>query len=142
MSLQQPPSAGQPVAGATISGMWLDGDARFSREAHSAADGRYRLSGLGDQPLRNLSVRAVGYTSASRESASPGDTAIDFTLEKTGSVVGKVQYRGGAVPEAFRVQAFPEADYHIIHDAGHSAFEPGIRSKLIETMERLKVRFT
>ena len=40
------------------------------------------------------------------------------------------------------VQAFPEADYHIIHDAGHSAFEPGIRSKLIETMERLKVRFT
>ena len=102
-------SAGQPVAGATISGMWLDGDARFSREAHSAADGRYRLSGLGDQPLRNLSVRAVGYTSASRESASPGDTAIDFTLEKTGSVVGKVQYRGGAVPEAFRVQAFPEA---------------------------------
>jgi proline iminopeptidase len=39
------------------------------------------------------------------------------------------------------VRAFPEADYHIIADAGHSAFEPGIRAKLIETMERLKVRF-
>lgn len=38
-------------------------------------------------------------------------------------------------------QAFPEADYHIIDDAGHSAFEPGTRAKLIETMERLKVRF-
>lgn len=38
-------------------------------------------------------------------------------------------------------RAFPEADYHIIPDAGHSAFEHGIRSKLIETMERLKVRF-
>ena len=37
--------------------------------------------------------------------------------------------------------AFPEADYHIIPDAGHSAFEPGIRAKLIETMEKLKARF-
>ena len=36
--------------------------------------------------------------------------------------------------------AFPEAEYHIINDAGHSAFEPGTRAKLIETMERLKER--
>jgi proline iminopeptidase len=39
------------------------------------------------------------------------------------------------------VRAFPEIDYHIINDAGHSAFEPGTRAKLIETMERLKTRF-
>ena len=39
------------------------------------------------------------------------------------------------------VRAFPEAQYHIINDAGHSAFEPGTRAKLIETMERLKSRF-
>ena len=38
-------------------------------------------------------------------------------------------------------RAFPEADYHIVNDAGHSAFEPGIRAKLLETMEKLKVRF-
>jgi proline iminopeptidase len=37
-------------------------------------------------------------------------------------------------------RAFPEAEYHIVNDAGHSAFEPGIRAKLIETMERLKQR--
>jgi proline iminopeptidase len=36
--------------------------------------------------------------------------------------------------------AFPEAEYHIINDAGHSAFEHGTRAKLIETMERLKLR--
>ena len=102
-------TSGQPVANALISGLWLDGDARFSREARSSADGRYRLSGLGDQPLRNLTVRATGYATANRESAAPGDTAIDFTLEKTGSVIGKVQYRGGAAPPAFRVQASPEA---------------------------------
>jgi proline iminopeptidase len=38
-------------------------------------------------------------------------------------------------------RAFPEAEYHIINDAGHSAFETGTRTKLIETMERLKLRF-
>lgn len=38
-------------------------------------------------------------------------------------------------------RAYPEAEYHVVNDAGHSAFEPGIRTKLIETMERLKIRF-
>ena len=38
-------------------------------------------------------------------------------------------------------RGFPEADYHIVNDAGHSAFETGIRAKLIETMEKLKTRF-
>ena len=37
--------------------------------------------------------------------------------------------------------AYPEADYQIVPDAGHSAFEPGIRAKLIEAMEKLKLRF-
>lgn len=35
-------------------------------------------------------------------------------------------------------QAWPEADYRIIDVAGHSAFEPGIRSALIGVMEKLK----
>ena len=39
------------------------------------------------------------------------------------------------------VRAFPEADYQIVNDAGHSAFEPGIREKLVEAMETLKGRF-
>lgn len=37
-------------------------------------------------------------------------------------------------------QAWPEAEYYIINDAGHSAFEPGIRARLIATMEKLKGR--
>jgi protocatechuate 3,4-dioxygenase beta subunit len=100
---------GQPIAGAAISGLWVAGEARLSREALSNADGRFKLAGLGDQPLRNLSVSATGYTQANREGAIPGDTAVDFTLEKTGSIVGRVQFAGGAIPAAFRVQAFPEA---------------------------------
>ncbi|HEY4125367.1 MAG TPA: prolyl aminopeptidase [Rhizomicrobium sp.] len=35
-------------------------------------------------------------------------------------------------------QRWPEADYRIIHDAGHSALEPGIRSTLIEATEKFK----
>lgn len=37
-------------------------------------------------------------------------------------------------------RAFPEAGYRVIADAGHSAFEPGIRAALVETMENLKPR--
>ena len=102
-------SNGQPVANASISGLSLEGEARLSREARSGADGSYRLSGLGEQPLRSLTVRATGYADANKEGAVPGDTSVDFTLEKTGSIVGRVQLRGGAAPAAFRVQAFPEA---------------------------------
>lgn len=38
------------------------------------------------------------------------------------------------------VQAWPEAKYVIVDDAGHSAFEPGIRSELIRATERFKPR--
>ncbi|HEX4782288.1 MAG TPA: prolyl aminopeptidase [Usitatibacter sp.] len=34
--------------------------------------------------------------------------------------------------------AWPEAQYHVVADAGHSAFEPGIRSKLVSATQALK----
>jgi proline iminopeptidase len=37
-------------------------------------------------------------------------------------------------------QAWPEADYVIIPDAGHSAMEPGIRAALVRATERLKLK--
>jgi proline iminopeptidase len=33
-------------------------------------------------------------------------------------------------------RAWPEAELHIIGDAGHSMTEPGIRSKLVESAEK------
>ncbi len=36
------------------------------------------------------------------------------------------------------VQAWPEAEYFVVPDAGHSAMEPGIRSRLVEATERFK----
>ncbi|HUB95969.1 MAG TPA: prolyl aminopeptidase [Stellaceae bacterium] len=38
-------------------------------------------------------------------------------------------------------RAWPEAEYIIVPDAGHSAMEPGIRSQLVAATERLKKRF-
>jgi proline iminopeptidase len=35
-------------------------------------------------------------------------------------------------------QAWPEAQYVVVPDAGHSAMEPGIRAALVEAMERFK----
>src|SRR5262249_42798990 len=36
--------------------------------------------------------------------------------------------------------AWPEADYIIVPDAGHSAWEPGITRELVKATERMKVR--
>lgn len=38
-------------------------------------------------------------------------------------------------------RAWPEADYHIVPDAGHSAMDPGIRNALMRATERFKQRF-
>ena len=38
-------------------------------------------------------------------------------------------------------QAWPEAEYVVVPDAGHSAFEPGIRSRLVAATEAFKHRF-
>ena len=35
-------------------------------------------------------------------------------------------------------RAWPEADYRVVPDAGHSAMEPGIRSALVQATERFK----
>jgi len=37
-------------------------------------------------------------------------------------------------------RAWPTAEYVVVHDAGHSAFEPGIRSRLVLATEELKKR--
>ena len=35
-------------------------------------------------------------------------------------------------------QAWPEATYHVISDAGHSSSEPGIQAALVQAMEKMK----
>ena len=38
-------------------------------------------------------------------------------------------------------RAWPEADYRIVPDAGHSALEPGLQAELIAATERFKARY-
>jgi proline iminopeptidase len=37
-------------------------------------------------------------------------------------------------------QAWPSAQYCIVADAGHAAFEPGIRSELVKATEAMHLR--
>ncbi|MEQ1881858.1 MAG: prolyl aminopeptidase [Burkholderiales bacterium] len=37
-------------------------------------------------------------------------------------------------------RAWPEAEYIVVPDAGHSAWEPGIRAHLVGAMEKIKIR--
>lgn len=32
----------------------------------------------------------------------------------------------------------PDAEFHVVDDAGHSAYEPGIASRLIEATDKFK----
>jgi proline iminopeptidase len=45
----------------------------------------------------------------------------------------------GSADELHR--AWPEAQYVVVPDAGHSAMEPGIRAELVAATERMKRRF-
>ena len=102
-------AAGAPVAGAQISAFWREGGDAKNRRVESKADGRYRVAGLSDAPLSLITVRAKGFARAERDGAKPGDADVDFVLERTGSVIGRVEAAGGVVPAAFRVRAYPEA---------------------------------
>jgi proline iminopeptidase len=37
-------------------------------------------------------------------------------------------------------RAWPEAEYQVVPDAGHSAFEPGIRARLVAATQAFKSR--
>jgi proline iminopeptidase len=37
-------------------------------------------------------------------------------------------------------RAWPESEYIVVPDAGHSAWEPGIRAELVRATERFKAR--
>jgi protocatechuate 3,4-dioxygenase beta subunit len=106
-------TSGQPVENANVTARWMDdgGRSRFkSKTAKTGANGRYKLGGLSDAPLRSLWSNAKGYTSKERSGgAAPGDTGVDFVLEKAGTIVGKVLLEDGTPPLTFWVKVHREA---------------------------------
>jgi protocatechuate 3,4-dioxygenase beta subunit len=102
-------ASGEAVPDATVTAFWNDGARSKNRDARTRTDGRYRLAGLEEGPIGMLVVRAKGFARAEREGAVPGDRAVDFVLERTGSIVGRVLAPGGKTPAAFRIVAHAEA---------------------------------
>jgi proline iminopeptidase len=39
-------------------------------------------------------------------------------------------------------RAWPEAEYQVVADAGHSAFEPGIRARLVAATQSFRSRLS
>jgi protocatechuate 3,4-dioxygenase beta subunit len=98
----------EPIEEATVSAFWPD-EGRFRRRTvRTKADGRYRVPGLGSEPVR-IWASADGHVTTERANVMPGEDGVDFTLERTGSVIGRVILPDGQAPVAFQVQAHPEA---------------------------------
>jgi proline iminopeptidase len=67
----------------------------------------------------------------------------------TGREPGRIHPRQGrydivcpAVSAGDLRQAWPEAEYAIVPDAGHSAFEPGISPRLVAATDEFKSRLS
>jgi protocatechuate 3,4-dioxygenase beta subunit len=98
-----------PIAAAEIHALWSTAAGMKNRTVRTKADGSYRLAGVGEEPIDMLFVTAKGFARADRRGVVTGDRAVDFILERTGSVVGRVVGPEGGVPAAFRVTAHAEA---------------------------------
>ena len=105
-------TSGQPIAKATVTARWMEDSGERWRLKTATTDdkGAYKLGGLSSAPLRSLGAKAKGYANKERTGgATPGDTGVDFVLEKAGTIVGKVLLADGTPPAAFSVQAHGEA---------------------------------
>ena len=101
-------ATGAPVEGATIRGFW-QADGRFrSRQVRSGADGRFRMVGLGEGNLQTMLVTAQGFAQK-MENGVATDQETEVTLERAGSIVGRVLLEETRDPVPAKVEASPEA---------------------------------
>ncbi|HEX8704291.1 MAG TPA: carboxypeptidase regulatory-like domain-containing protein, partial [Myxococcaceae bacterium] len=130
--------AGQPVMGARVTGVnrWSD-EETAQVEARTDTAGHYRLEGLALGRLY-LTARREGSTLGVRhpvEVVETGTARVDFTLEGTGTLEGRVRARRGplpelevtavaegklasGLPEVARVGVGPEGDFRLVLPPG------------------------
>ena len=102
----------RPIAEAEVQAQWMSPEGRFkSRRSSTDEDGTYRISGLSAETLNRVHVKAKGFVAGERRDVTAGDDAVDFALEHTGGVKGRVVRADGAVPQSFSVAAHPEASH-------------------------------
>ncbi len=101
--------SGEPIAGADVSAYYeAAGKGLRARTARTKPNGRWRITGVGDGPVMRVNASAKGHAGASQERVIPGDS-VDFVLDRTGSVLGRVLLAEGGSPLAFSVRAEPES---------------------------------
>jgi protocatechuate 3,4-dioxygenase beta subunit len=100
---------GEPIEGATVNAGWRL-DERRNRHARATADveGRFRLSGLGDDSV-NLQVAAPGFVPVEERDVEPGVDGLEFVLERPGRIFGRVVLESGTGVMG-RVRGIPAAD--------------------------------
>ncbi len=125
LELGEPTDLGTLVArlGATISGRITDSQgvgveadvtARFGdgrpRMARSDEEGRYRLIGLDEGTARSVAVgQAQGFLSVEFRDIETGRDDVDFVLQRSATVSGRVLTVTGEPPDAYKVRAHDEA---------------------------------
>ena len=67
-----------------------------------------------------------------------GDSECEVSWGNERLTLGRYDMVCPSVTADDLTRAWPEADYVIVPDAGHSAMEPGIRAALVTAMEKLK----
>ncbi|GEM_PF-1342045 len=94
--------AGQPIAGASVTGDWYgqgedDSGGAYSRSAASDADGRYALDDL-REGLHNLSATARWCIADSKHQIAARTSNVDFVLTRVGRIEGRVVRKSDGSP--------------------------------------------
>ena len=96
-------TSGDPIVGAEVRATWLNAAAATMRSATTDPDGHYHIAAGGGMPLARMIARANKFLPAERDGPAPEDGAVDFVLERGGTIGGIVRGDDGKAPASFHV---------------------------------------
>lgn len=104
--------------------------------------GRFETYATEEQRLHAISMARIESHYFLHEAAHPEDSLLKrvHAIRHIPGVIVQGRYDVVCPPKiAYRLhQAWPEADFVIVQDAGHSALEPSLRRRLVQAMDHLK----
>ncbi len=112
---------GDPVDQARVEAMYLEKGTAMSRSARSAADGRFVVGGLSDQPLLWLKVEAEGHAPSLERGVAASRSDLEIVLERVGVVAGRVVLDDGDTARGVEAALVQGA-------GGQLVFRPGNRT--------------
>lgn len=115
-------ATGGPIADAEVSVFRMRHQAQA--RTRSDAEGRFDLSGLGDEPTARIGVRAKGYVDADLERVEIEGPPLDVVLQPVGAVEGRVVLADGGAPKAWTVRVQPESTASMVARMRRQFIEP------------------